>query len=231
MSSFYTPGKKLLLFILIAFCCHNSIYATVTILKASGGTNLPADRAANATSPLYTTLGNVRFTEALVTDFSVGSGVTLTLAPPTGWTFNTAAAVTATATNGRDITSPSVTSITSTLITVQFTVGGITKLDVLTVAGIQVRATEGANIPAAVADIVRGGTAVISGCVAGASLSTVSQIAGTPTNLIVTMTGQTFTDATTFAASGNSGTITAKTVGSSCIIAGIRAVDQFLNVV
>lgn len=43
-------------------------YAAVTITAATLGTNLSADRAANAIAPVWTTLGTIQIQEGLVTD-------------------------------------------------------------------------------------------------------------------------------------------------------------------
>ncbi|MBK6987447.1 MAG: hypothetical protein IPH33_03915 [Bacteroidetes bacterium] len=149
--------------LLLFFCFFltaNSVLANVTILKATGG-SISADKAANATSPAYTTLGNIRLTEGAVGDFAVGTGVTLTINAPAGWNFNTAASVAVTATAGRNITGQVILSKTSTVITVQFNVTGTTLSDVLTVTGVQVRATDGAKQSVA-GNLTAGGTATIA---------------------------------------------------------------------
>ena len=113
----------------------NNAFSIVSILKATGGA-ISADKAENASSPSYTTIGNIRITEGGITNFSLGTNVTFTINAPAGWKFNTAAAVTVTHVNGRDISTSSVLSKTTTDITIQLTVGGLTKLDILTVAAI-----------------------------------------------------------------------------------------------
>ena len=49
----------------------------------------PADKAANATSPQYTTLGNIVIGESGANkgDFATGTNKTLILTAPTGWSF------------------------------------------------------------------------------------------------------------------------------------------------
>src|SRR5690349_20035908 len=74
----------------------------VTITTATGG-SMSADKAANATVPVYTTLGNIVLAEGASGDFSIGINVTLTFNAPAGYVFNASAAVTASAQNGRDI--------------------------------------------------------------------------------------------------------------------------------
>jgi hypothetical protein len=51
------------------------------------------------------------------------------------------------------------------------------------------------------------------------------------TRLVITLPGQSFTDASTLAGSGNSGTVTSQTAGSQFTISALRATDQFFNVV
>ncbi len=215
--------------LLLFFCFFltaNSVLANVTILKATGG-SISADKAANATSPAYTTLGNIRLTEGAVGDFAVGTGVTLTINAPAGWNFNTAASVAVTATAGRNITGQVILSKTSTVITVQFNVTGTTLSDVLTVTGVQVRATDGAKQSVA-GNLTAGGTATIAGCAAGANLGTLRTTVGVA-RLVVTLPGQTLTDATTFAGSGFTGSPSVRTATTSFSITRITACDQFYN--
>ena len=210
------------LFVLI----NKNAEATAAITTATGG-SIITDKAANATSPLYTTLGNIKITEGTSTDMTIGTNVTLTLTAPVGWVFNTAAAVTATFTAARDITSASVLSKTTSVITIQFTVGTNTKHDALTVGGVQIQASDGANLPGN-GNITSGGTAIILGCSAGTNLGAMVQTIGA-SSLVVSLPGQTFTDSTTLAGSGNSGAITNQISGTSFTIAKITACDQFYN--
>ncbi|MBK8363855.1 MAG: hypothetical protein IPL24_09260 [Bacteroidetes bacterium] len=203
-----------------------SVSANVTITRATGG-SISADKAANAISPTYTTLGNVRLTEGATSDFAAGTNLTLTLNAPTGWNFNPAANITVTATASRNITSPIILSKTSTIITVQFNVTGTTLADVLTISGIQVWATDGAK-QSVNGNITRGGTATIAGCAAGANLGTLRTTVGA-TRLVVTLPGQTLTDATTFAGSGFTGTPSTRTANTSFSLTRITACDQFYN--
>ena len=73
-----------LFFFCLVLCTHAAL-ATVTITTASGGTTISADKAANATSPAYSTLGNIVITEGANADFSAGTAVTFTINAPTGW--------------------------------------------------------------------------------------------------------------------------------------------------
>ncbi len=58
-----------------------------------------------------------------------------------------------------------------------------------------------------------------------------SQVIGSMAYLVVTLPGQTFADDTTKALSGNTGTPTNRTAGTSFNISRIRATDQFFNVI
>ena len=207
----------------------NNAFSIVSILKATGGA-ISADKAENASSPSYTTIGNIRITEGGITNFSLGTNVTFTINAPAGWKFNTAAAVTVTHVNGRDISTSSVLSKTTTDITIQLTVGGLTKLDILTVAAIQIRPDEGANVPGTT-NLTSGGTATISGCPAGTNLGDLSETAGVVNRLVLTLPGLTFTDGLTLAGSGITGTATSRISGTSYTITRISACDQFYNVV
>ncbi len=225
------PGSKnKMIFVLIFFvlCLSNSLFATVTILKATGGTSISADKAANAPSPVYTTVGNIRLTEGAFTDFAVGSNVTYILNAPTGWSFNTAAPVTVTFTAARDITSATILTFTTTAITVELNIGSTSFTDVLTVSGVQVMANDGANVTGA-GNITKSGTAAITGCATGANLGTLSQSPGAIYRLAVTLPGQTLTDATTLAGSGFTGTVTNQTAGTNFNITRITAIDRFYN--
>src|SRR5688572_7732016 len=88
--------------------------AAVTVTAASGGTNIPADRAANATSPSYTTLGNIIINENANGDIATGTGVTIIFTAPTGWEFR-AGFGSFDADNGNNVTNEGITVTTSTI--------------------------------------------------------------------------------------------------------------------
>ncbi len=150
------PGLYLLqvLALLILMVCSNSSsFAAVSITTSpSGGTNISADNAANATTPAYTTLGTLVITEGANGDFANNQPArTFIINAPAGWTFNTSASLSISAQSGRDITSPSIVATSTTVITVTYTTpsgsGGSNAIDILTITGIQVRAADGANVP------------------------------------------------------------------------------------
>src|SRR6266404_4476354 len=86
-----TPRRGLVSFFACAlslslFCAGSSL-ANVSITAASGGTNISADKAADATSPGWVTLGSFVLNEGNKTDISAGSGQTLILKAPAGFQF------------------------------------------------------------------------------------------------------------------------------------------------
>ncbi|MBL0033692.1 MAG: hypothetical protein IPP27_16530 [Bacteroidetes bacterium] len=228
--TFVQHSVRQLILLTLCLFIYSESNAVVTITKATGGTLISADRAENSVSPLYTTLGNVIITEGAITDFAIGTNVTITLIAPSGWKFNPAGMVSVNPSPGGDISAASITSVTSTLITIQTTIAGVSNSDGLVISGIQVRANEGGNIPCS-ANIVRGGSAIISGCGAGAVLGNLSSTAGSIEKLVITLPGQSFSDAGLFVTSGNSGTPTNQTAGIAFSTMKIRACDQFFNVV
>src|SRR5437867_3966466 len=82
--------------------------ANITVTAGTGGTNLCTSKAADGSLNSFTTLGNISITEGAGADFGNVTGtwtVTVTLAPPTGWQFNSSAAVSYTYTASRNVTS------------------------------------------------------------------------------------------------------------------------------
>src|SRR5439155_2347416 len=76
------------------------------------------------------------------------------------------------------------------------------------------------------------GTAIVTGILTNSSnLGSLSQTFGSAAKLVVTLPSQTYTDASTFAASGNSGSVINQSAGTSFNISKITAADQFLNIV
>src|SRR5204862_5905404 len=135
----------------------------------TGGSSISADLAQNGSAPAFTTLGSVVISEANNNDFKVSG--TLILTAPSGWRFNTAAAISATpgkvggGSTPIDI-SASVGAVTASSITINITVSAANRLDNLTLSGIQVQALEGGNLAVA-GNILRTaanpGTAVVVG--------------------------------------------------------------------
>src|SRR5205823_8418770 len=125
-----------LLFRLMVVCASllgTGAYAAVTITSATGGANIPADKAANAISPAWTALGPIVIREGNKFDFSSGANLTLVFKAPAGFEFNTSGPPNITFTSGVDISSASVATSTSTTITVTLTVGGTAGIAQLTI--------------------------------------------------------------------------------------------------
>src|SRR5437867_1588040 len=163
----------------------------VSITAATGGTNISADTAQNASLPSFTTLGNIVITETAASDFSATG--TLILTAPSGWRFNTSATITATGAKdsgagGNELTAI-VTSLTPSSLTITILVGGTAQINHLTISGLQVQATNGAALPSS-GNIYRAtanpGTASINGITTtsngsgsgGSNFGSLSQVAG-----------------------------------------------------
>src|SRR5439155_26469181 len=120
---------------------------SVSVTPATGGTKLYVDKAVNAASRQYTTLGNILIAESGSNkgDFATGTNKTLILTAPSGWAFKPGAGSVSFAT-GKDISAASI-SVTSSTLTVTLSVGGTSSLDTLTIIGVQVQATNGGALP------------------------------------------------------------------------------------
>ncbi len=141
----------------------------VTVTAATGGTNIPSNKALNGSQSAFTTLGNIIIAENAKGDFPSPQGVspnnpvTLILTAPSGWTFNPG--VGSTTTTGTDITIVS-TTVTSTTITVSFRIAAAQGKNTMTISGIQAQASDKSNVPGS-GNILRTsanpGTAAITG--------------------------------------------------------------------
>jgi len=157
----------------------------VTTGRATLGTNISADKAANSTSPAggtFTTLGNITIREGIgvANRGNIATTVAqIVLNAPIGWNFQTSG-VTATATGG-DIVTGTIT-YTTTAITIPLTVNSIANRDLLTISGVSVKASSGSTLPGS-GNITPTFTGTISGLLTTTNLGSLSQIAGTVTNL------------------------------------------------
>src|SRR6185436_16792188 len=118
----------------------------VTVTEPTGANSLSADTSANSTNgAAYSPLGDIVITEGAAADFASGTGLTFILTLPAGWRFNpTGASVVFL--NSRDITAASL-AVTASNLTVTLSVGGTTKLDQLTIHGLQIQPLDGAADP------------------------------------------------------------------------------------
>jgi hypothetical protein len=174
--------------------------ANVNITAASGGTGISADKAANATSPVWTSLGPITIAEMNKGDINTGANITLVLKAPAGFEFNTAAVPNIAFTAGQDISAASIAVNNSTTLTATLTVGGTANFDTVTIGNttaLQVRPTLGSPLAGA-GQIFRptsgGGSATISGITTssnangsgGSNFGSLSEVVGTASNLIFT---------------------------------------------
>jgi hypothetical protein len=182
-SNFLWKSISLVLILILTLSLNSQ--ATVSITAASGGTNISADKAANSVNPAggaFTTLGNFTITRQNSSDFTSGTNVTFILSTPTGWVFNTGAAVTATRGGGVSVVSATVATNT---ITVTYTCTGSGSGTFITLSGIQVQATNGSPVPQS-GNITRtGGTGTISGFATGAIAGSLSLQGGAIASLSI----------------------------------------------
>lgn len=193
-------------------------FASVTVIPATGGINISADKAANAVNPAYTALVDIQISEGAGTngDFSVGTNKTLILTAPSGWQFNpTVGSVSFMA--GRNISAASL-SVTSPIITATLTVGNTNKADTLIISGIQVRAVAGESLSSS-GNILRTsanpGTQTINGIVNDSTnFGSLSQVAGAVSASKSTMSAS---------------PVSASTDGGAQTTVTVSAYDQFNN--
>src|SRR6266404_4104968 len=165
--------------------------ADVIVTEPILGNDVPTDKAVNSTNGAgYVPLGDIVLTEGATTDFAVGDGQTLILTAPGGWRLNPVAGASASFLNSRDITAANVV-VTTSNITVTFSVGGTTRFDKLTISGVQVQPLDGASDPNAgyiVNPSANGGTASIAGIFPDlTTFGLLNTIPGTPRALGLSM--------------------------------------------
>lgn len=166
----------------------NPAFAAVTVTPASGGTNLSADNAQNASVPAFTTLGDIVITEGAKGDFAKQTGATLILTAPTNWSFSPGVG-SVTFASGSNISAASIV-VTATTATITYTTGGTNKFDVMTISGLRVRANDGATLPSAF-NIVRTAASPGTGTIAGitndsTNFGSLSQVVGVVSKLAMT---------------------------------------------
>jgi len=172
----------------LAFGISPQLRADVVVTVPTGGNNISADKAVNSTNGAgFVALGSLVISEAAATDFESGDNQTLILTGPEGWRFNPGVG-SISFIGSRDVTAASLIVATSN-ITITFSTKADTKLDALTISGVQVQALDGANMAAA--GYLRRlfenpGTAVIAGIELDFStFGLLNQIAGTARALTV----------------------------------------------
>lgn len=148
-----------------------TVFAGVIVLPSGNINTISADKARNAQAPMFSALDAIIIKEAKATDFAPGMGkfTTLCLTAPAGWMFNPNVG-SATKKTG-DLRSLRM-QVTANTIALTFISSGISYLDMISISGIEVQATDGAAINCA-ANIYRSlanpGTAKIAGIIATAS--------------------------------------------------------------
>ncbi|MGC4036439.1 MAG: hypothetical protein QM764_10785, partial [Chitinophagaceae bacterium] len=221
-------GSALCFFILVASVFATKAYATATVSSPATNTTISADNALNAPSGgVYTTLPNFTLSEGANTDFPANTTVSFTLSAPSGWQFRTGITLTFTntSTNG-SISNASAVVTNSSTITVSFNTSSGTSsgIQTITIAGIQVRANDGANLALATITRATGGS-TITGFAAGATAGQLQQVGGAPTSLSIgTITGPktastafgiSITGGTDFFGNPSNGTLTMTTNGGT----------------
>ena len=210
---------------LVLFSFSQTVSAQVTVTTATGGTGISADKALNGGAPTYTTLGNIVITETVKSDFAT-TATRIRIPAPSGWKFK--AATGTISKTGSNLTLGT-TSITADTVFIPFTISGTNQWDAITISGLQVIASDGANVPNTqnLYPIITGS---INGLTGTTSLGVISQAVGTRIKMVVTLPGESFTDGTTLASSGNTGTPTTQTVGVAFNLLKLTVTDQFLNI-
>ena len=186
--------KRHWILLAVAAALASNAVANVNVTPATGGGNISADKAANAASPAWTSLGAIVIAEPGNGRGDIGSG-TFILKAPAGFEFNTATLPSITFASG-DITAAVITVTDATTLTAILTVLGSDDRDTLTIGGtvpLQIRPTAGTPLPNG--NIYRpspgGGTAVIAGVTAtsnpngsgGTSFGALSEVAGSAQQL------------------------------------------------
>ena len=133
--------------------------AQVTVIPATDGTNICANKAAGGSAAGFTALSPVAIFENSTNDFPGvpgGSTVIIAISAPTGWQFNSAVTPTVTFAPGNDITSTLVATHTASTIQILVTATNTVALDQLTISGLEVQATSSSAAPASVNGISGG---------------------------------------------------------------------------
>ncbi len=140
-------SAKKLISVLIAFFLVTGSFAGIIVTPASTTLNISADKAANATSPEFTSLNDIIVMESKANEFAntAGQSKTFILTAPAGWIFNTASGTVA-MNSLHDFRSVSMKVNDKTII-VSFIVKGTTSIDIMTISGIEIKATDGAMVP------------------------------------------------------------------------------------
>ncbi len=167
----------LLLFSLLS---NTKTHATIVVTAGTGGANISADKAANSTTPTFTTLlGKIYIIEGAGSDFAANqTGVTFTLAAPANWSFNPNVGTVAKTGHG-SFTGNATIAVTASAITVTFsTSADVTGIDSLIISSIAVESSTGLLLPNAGNITRNGGSALMNGFTSSNNCGSLSQVAG-----------------------------------------------------
>src|SRR5215471_12698446 len=140
-------GKCLSCLVLgLTVLCRWQLLADVSVTSPHEGEGMSADTAANSTNgAAFTTLSPIIIAEGISGDFAVGANQTFILTLPPGFQFQTVGAPTTASFNaGGDLTKATV-AVSSSDVTVTFTVTGTTHLDTLSITNLKVQALNGSD--------------------------------------------------------------------------------------
>lgn len=183
--------------IFFVFLMGNKAIAQVTITKP----NLSIPVCSGFPSSYYP-LEDIEITETATSNFSSGSNITLILSAPANFEFKANTGFVS-ASSGADFTSISSLTVSSSVITLTYSVNSPTnKTDRLTFSQLQIRAINNVST----GNITRnGGTGTISGLITGTTLTnTITSVIGTPPSISNAGSNQTLTScATTTTVAGN----------------------------
>lgn len=192
------------------------------ITPATGGSAISADN----TGGIFVALTGPSYQEGASGQIGLG---TIILNAPSGFEFATTPqpsfTITNTGSGGTDI-SIAFASVTASQITFNVT-GASTNgaKDLITWQGVKVRPTAGT--PLVTQNMTLSGTASLNGVTPGVTnFGSLTVVMGAVSRIVVTLPGETFT-----AGSGNSGTVTQQTAGTSFNITKLTATDQFFNII
>jgi hypothetical protein len=130
-------AKSMLVLLLVMLFSVSGTLAAVTVSPAFGGTNICASNAVGGSAPAYVTIGNILIQENVNADFN---GTSITLAPPTGWQFNTGAVPTIVP-FGAGLAASASFSSGNLVISTTLTGAHATSLNLIIINGLQVQAT------------------------------------------------------------------------------------------
>ncbi len=178
----------LILFFLVAPTAH----ASVSVTPATGGSSISADTVASGVS---TALTGPVVTEGALGDIGTG---TIILTLPSGFVFDTTSSVKATVTNGTcsggtakplllnaassQTVTPGTTSVSMTV--TQKSSGAAGCIATLTYSGIKVKPSSGTSL--ASGNIVKSGTAAISGTTGSTNFGTLNEVPGVKNKMLIT---------------------------------------------